>query len=107
MWALFLRPLGYDYPGKLPSPIWWRLWDLALLISSIVPVFFFGLAFGNCLLGFPFHFDSLFQDYYTGSWFELFNGFGILSRTASVLMVLMHGSAYIQGRTEGDLRELG
>ena len=27
--------------------------------------------------------------------------------TASVLMVLMYGSAYIQRRTEGDLRELG
>ncbi|WP_259425746.1 cytochrome d ubiquinol oxidase subunit II [Coxiella burnetii] len=107
MWSLFLRPPGYDYRGKLPSPIWRRSWDVALFISSIVPVFFFGLAFDNCLLGFPFHFDSLFRDYYTGSWFELFNGFGILSGTASVLMVLMHGSAYIQRRTEGDLRELG
>ncbi|WP_280123743.1 hypothetical protein [Coxiella endosymbiont of Ornithodoros amblus] len=64
-------------------------------ISSIVPVFFFVLAFANCLLEFPFHFDSLFQDYYTGSWFELLIVLEFDRGQLLFLMVLMHGSAYI------------
>ena len=108
LWALFLRPPGYDYRGKLPSYRWKRFWDWALFTSGIVPVFVFGLAFGNCLIGFPFHFDpTTFRDYYTGGLGSLFNGFSILSGIAAVLMVIMHGAAYMQRRTEGELRELG
>lgn len=108
LWSLFLRPPGYDYRGKLPSHIWRRCWDVALFISSAVPVFLFGVAFGNCLLGFPFHFDPVtFRDYYTGNFWGLLSGFAILSGIASLLMILMHGSAYVARRTEGELRELG
>jgi len=108
LWGLFLRPPGYDYRGKLPGHRWKRSWDVALFISSIVPVFLFGVAFGNCLLGFPFHFDPMtFRDFYTGNILQLLSFFGVLSGVAAVLMVLMHGSAYMQRRTEGELRKLG
>ena len=107
LWALFLRPPGFDYRGKLPNRVWRRSWDVALFISSVVPVFLFGVAFANCLLGFPFHFDPYtFRDYYTGSFLDLLNGFAILSGIASVVMVLMHGSVHTQRRTEGHLREM-
>lgn len=108
LWALYLRPPGYDYRGKLPSRRWQRFWDWALFTSGIVPVFIFGVAFGNCLIGFPFHFNAAtFRDYYTGGLASLFNGFSVLSGLAAVFMVIMHGAAYIQRRTEGELRELG
>ncbi len=108
LWSLFLRPPGYDYRNKLPSHIWRRSWDVALFISSVVPVFIFGVAFGNCLLGFPFHFDPItFRDFYTGDFWDLLSGFAILSGIASVLMVLMHGAAYTARRTEGELRAMG
>ncbi|WP_304985974.1 cytochrome d ubiquinol oxidase subunit II [Coxiella-like endosymbiont] len=70
VWAFgpFLRLPAYDYGGKLSNHIWHRLWDWVLFISSIVPVFFFGVAFGNYLLGLLFYFDPVtFRDYYTGS----------------------------------------
>ncbi len=107
LWTLFFRPTGFDYRGKIQSHAWRRFWDLGLLVSGGVPVFVFGVAMGNCLLGFPFHFDPItFRDFYTGNFGDLLSGFGILTGIVAVLMVLMHGSAYIQRRTEDHLREL-
>lgn len=107
LWSLFFRPTGFDYRSKINHHRWRRFWDFGLLVSGGLPVFIFGLAMGNCLLGFPFHFDTMtWRDYYTGNFFDLFNGFALLSGFASLLMVLMHGSAYLQQHTEGHLREL-
>lgn len=107
LWSMFFRPTGFDYRGKIESHVWRRFWDFGLLVSGGLPVFIFGLIMGNCLIGFPFHFDTMtFRDYYTGNFGQLLNGFGILSGIASLLMVLMHGAAYMQRRTEDHLREL-
>lgn len=108
LWSLFFRPTGFDYRGKINHHRWRRFWDAGLLISGGLPVFIFGVAMGNCLIGFPFYFDTTtFQNYYTGNFFGLLNGFALLSGVASVLMVLMHGSVYMQQHTEGGLRALG
>jgi cytochrome bd ubiquinol oxidase subunit II len=107
LWAFFFRATGFDYRGKINKHLWRRFWDLGLLVSGGLPVFIFGVAMGNCLLGFPFHFDPItFRDYYTGNFWGLLSGFAILTGIVSVLMVLMHGAAYIQQHTEDHLREL-
>lgn len=107
LWSLFFRATGFDYRGKIQKHAWRRFWDLGLLISGGLPVFIFGVLLGNCLLGLPFHFDEkTFRSFYTGSFWELFNGFGLLAGLISLLMVLMHGAAYIQRRTESHLREM-
>lgn len=106
LWSLFFRPTGFDYRSKLKSMRWRRFWDMGLLISGGLPVFIFGVAMGNCMIGFPFHFDPItFRDYYTGNFGGLLSGFAILSGVVSLLMVLMHGAAYMQRRTEDSIRE--
>lgn len=106
LWSLFLRPPGYDYRSKINNATWRRSWDWALFISSVVPVFVFGVAFGNCLLGFPFYFDPLtMREFYTGGLGGLLSGFGVLCGVTSIMMILMHGMAYLQRRTEGHIRE--
>lgn len=107
LYSTFLRPPGYEYRNKINSHAWRRTWDWALFFSGIIPVFVFGVAMGNCFLGFPFYFDPhTFREYYTGNFFQLLSPYGILSGCVSVLMVLMHGSVYLQRRTEGHLRKL-
>src|SRR3990167_2411299 len=107
LFSFFLRPPGYEYRNKIDSPVWRRCWDIALFISGALPVFIFGVALGNCFLGFPFYFDPhTYREFYTGSFFDLLNPYALLSGCLAVVMVLMHGSVYLQRRTEGDLRKL-
>ena len=57
LWSMILRPLGFEYRSKLPSPAWRGVWDAALFVSGLVPMVVFGAAIGNVLQGVPFHFD--------------------------------------------------
>lgn len=108
LWTTFFRPTGFDYRSKINSHAWRRFWDFGLFISGAFPVWIFGVILGNCFLGFPFHFDSFtFRDTYAGGFNGLMTGFGILAGFVSLLMIIMHGAAYMQRRTEGHLRELG
>jgi len=107
LYSLFLRPPSYEYRNKINSALWRKVWDWGLFISGVTPVFIFGVAFGNCFLGFPFYFEAhTFREFYTGDFWQLLRPFALLSGFTSVAMVLMHGSVYLQRRTEGSLRQL-
>ena len=49
--ALILRPVGFDFRGKLASTRWRNTWDWLLFVGSAVPPIIFGVAFGNLLQG--------------------------------------------------------
>ena len=101
LFALFFRPVGFDYRSKLPDPRWRRAWDWGLFAGGTVPALVFGIAFGNLLLGVPFHFDDTMRVFYTGSFWSLLNPFALLSGVVSLAMLVMHGAVYLQMRTEG------
>jgi len=101
--ALYMRPIGFDYRSKLDSPKWRSNWDWALTFGSSVPPIIFGVAFGNLLIGVPFHFDELLRIIYTGSFFALLNPFALLVGVLSLLMFVSQGAAYLQMKTEGDV----
>jgi len=103
LFALFLRPLGFEYRSKIDSPSWRSRWDWALTVGSAVPALIFGVAFGNLLLGVPFHFDDLLRIHYTGSFWALLNPFALLAGLLSLVMIVNHGAAYLQLKTEGQL----
>lgn len=107
LFANFLRPPGFEYRNKINSTTWRRTWDWALFLSGVVPVFVFGIALGNCFLGFPFYFDPhTYREFWTGNFWNLLSPYALLSGVVSVLMILMHGSVYLQRRTEGHLRKM-
>jgi cytochrome d ubiquinol oxidase subunit II len=99
LFALFFRPVGFDYRSKLADPRWRSAWDWGLFIGSFVPALVFGVAFGNLLQGVPFHFDATMRSYYTGSFWALLNPFALLAGVISVAMLVLHGSVYLQIRT--------
>jgi cytochrome d ubiquinol oxidase subunit II len=104
LFALFFRPVGFKYRNKMPSLSWRRNWDRGLFIGGFVPSLVFGVAFGNLLLGLPFHFDADMRVYYTGSFWSLLNPFALLAGAISVAMLTMHGAAYLQLRLAGVLQ---
>jgi cytochrome d ubiquinol oxidase subunit II len=103
LFALFFRPVGFDYRSKLPDPRWRDAWDWGLFAGAAVPALVFGVTFGNLLQGVPFHLDNDLRITYTGSFWELFNPFGLLAGVISVAMLIMHGAAYLQNRSEGEI----
>jgi cytochrome d ubiquinol oxidase subunit II len=103
LWALFFRPVGFDYRSKIDTPAWRNTWDWGLFIGGMVPPLIFGVAFGNLLQGVPFHFDDSLRVYYTGSFWALLNPFALLAGVVSSAMITFHGANYLMIRTEGDI----
>jgi cytochrome d ubiquinol oxidase subunit II len=105
LFALFFRPVGFDYRSKLGDARWRNAWDWGLFVGGAVPSLVFGVAFGNLLLGVPFHLDELLRPYYTGTFFALLNPFALLAGVVSFSLLTMHGGIWIQMRTSGVLTE--
>ena len=103
--ALIFRPLAFDYRGKVSHTAWKNTWDWLLFIGSAVPPIIFGVAFGNMLLGIPFHFDDTMRPIFTGSFFGLLQPFALLCGVVSIVMMIYHGANYLVLRTEGSLQQ--
>lgn len=105
LFALFFRPVGFDYRSKLDDPRWRAAWDWGLFAGGTVPALVFGVAFGNLLLGVPFHYDDSLRSTYTGSFFALLNPFALLTGLVSLTMLVMHGAIYLQLKTEAEIQQ--
>ncbi|WHS62665.1 cytochrome d ubiquinol oxidase subunit II [Pseudomonas sp. G2-4] len=101
LWALFFRPVGFDYRSKIHNAAWRSTWDWGLFVGGAVPPLVFGIAFGNLLQGVPFHFNDLLVSTYTGSFWQLLNPFALLTGVVSSAMITLQGGAYLAHRTEG------
>jgi cytochrome d ubiquinol oxidase subunit II len=101
--GLILRPVALTFRGKIDSSLWRRSWDIAFFISGVVPSLVFGVAFGNLLLGTPFHFDNALQLDYEGDFLGLLNPFALLCGAVSIAMLTMQGASYLASKSEGDV----
>jgi cytochrome bd ubiquinol oxidase subunit II len=101
LWALFFRPVGFDYRSKIANTTWRSVWDWGLFVGGTVPPLIFGVAFGNLLQGVPFQFDAYLVSTYTGSFWQLLNPFALLTGVVSTAMITMQGGSYLAHRTEG------
>lgn len=103
LFALFFRPVGFEYRSKIENPMWRAAWDWGLFGGSFVPVLVFGVAFGNLFLGVPTELDAFVRLTYHGDLFGLLNPFAILCGLVSVTLIATHGAVYLQLRTDGDV----
>ena len=105
LFALFFRPLGFDYRSKLEDKKWRKAWDWGLFAGSAIPSIIFGVAFGNLLQGVPFYLDEFLRAHYEGSLFvallPLLNPFALLCGVISFAMMTTHGAMWLQLRTDG------
>ncbi len=111
LWALFLRPVSFEYRSKMPSQKWRSFWDWALFVGSLLPALLIGVAIGNLFLGVPFQYDPITLRFFYGSsmqdtnamidLFGLLRPFALFTGVVSVVMMIMHGASYLCMRTEG------
>ncbi len=104
LWAMFLRPVGFDYRSKVADPRWRSAWDWGIFVGSAVPALLFGVAFGNVLQGVPFHYEDDMRSVYAGTFWALLNPFALLAGVLSLAMIVFHGANYLIVRTEGVLQ---
>jgi cytochrome d ubiquinol oxidase subunit II len=98
-----LRPVALVFRSKLESAGWRAAWDWAFFVSGIVPTLIFGVAFGNLLLGTPFHFDQTMQFTHEGGLLGLLNPFALLCGVISLAMLTMQGAGFLLLKSEGEV----
>lgn len=101
--GFILRPVALVFRGKMESRSWRSAWDWAFFISGLVPSLIFGVAFGNLLIGAPFHFDQAMQLTYEGGLLGLLNPFALLCGLVSVAMLTMQGASFLAMKSDGDV----
>ena len=99
--ALIVRPVAFKFRSKREDAGWRARWDWALFVSGFVPALIFGVAIGNVLQGVPFRFSDDMHIFYDGTFFGLLNPFALLCGLVSVAMLVMHGGAWLQLKTQG------
>ncbi|MFY9658699.1 MAG: cytochrome d ubiquinol oxidase subunit II [Methylocystis sp.] len=99
--GFILRPVALTYRSKRPSPGWRSFWDWAFFVSGLIPALVFGVAFGNLLLGAPFHFERGLNVVYEGDLLGLLNPFALVCGLVSVAMLTMQGGSFLASKTQG------
>ena len=98
--SLILRPVGFKYRSKRPSPAWRASWDWALFTGGFAPALVFGVAVGNVLQGVPFRLDSDLRTTFAGTFLGLFTPFTLVCGLLSVSMLVTHGAAWLTVKAE-------
>ncbi len=101
--GFILRPVAITFRSKREEPGWRQTWDWLFFVSGALPSLLFGVAFGNLLLGVPFHFDASLRFEYEGGLLGLLRPFPVLCGVVSVAMILMQGAAWLSGKSEGEI----
>jgi cytochrome d ubiquinol oxidase subunit II len=99
--ALFGRGVSFEWRGKRESERWRSGWSWALTIGSIVIPLLVGVALGDLLHGLPI--DSKHE--FTGNFFSLLTGYGLMTGVTLVVLSLLHGATFLALRTTGEIRD--
>jgi cytochrome d ubiquinol oxidase subunit II len=105
LFALFFRPVGFDYRSKLQHPTWRKAWDWGLFVGGAVPALIFGVAFGNLFLGLPFDIDTDMRIAGHGNLLDNLAPFALFCGVVSLLMLCTHGAIFLQLKTDGVVAE--
>jgi cytochrome d ubiquinol oxidase subunit II len=98
LFALIIRGVSFEFRGKVDNVSWKSAWDIAIIVSSFLPAFLFGVVFGNIFAGLPMDSSG-----YRGSFLTLFNPYGLVSGILFVLLFAVHGALYASVKTNGEL----
>jgi len=98
LFALIIRGVSFEFRGKIDKPSWKGAWDKTIIITGFLIALLFGITFGNIFQGLPMDGTG-----YHGSFFALFNPYGVLTGVFFLALFAMHGALYVSVKTEGEL----
>jgi cytochrome d ubiquinol oxidase subunit II len=99
--ALIVRGLSFEWRGKIAATRWGTTWAWCLTIGSAGIPLVVGIALGDLLHGLPINQDHV----YTGSFWDLFTGFGVWTGVTLVALSLQSGASFLALKTTGVVRD--
>jgi cytochrome d ubiquinol oxidase subunit II len=99
--ALIVRGVSFEYRGKRQAARWTRTWDGLMVAGSLLAPLLIGLVLGDLLHGLPINSSQE----YTGSFWDLFQPYGLFTGITFVLICLLSGATFLCLKTTDDLRE--
>jgi cytochrome d ubiquinol oxidase subunit II len=101
LFFLIIRVVSFEWREKNESPRWRTAWMWANAIGSFGASLIWGVALSNLLYGVPINSNGDFS----GTFWDLFNGYTVLGGVTIVTLFAFHGSTFLTQRTTGDLCE--
>jgi cytochrome d ubiquinol oxidase subunit II len=98
--ALIIRGVSFEYRGKSADKRWRSTWDWGLSIGSLLVPFVIGVALGDLLAGLPINSSHE----YTGTFWDLFQPYAVITGITLVAICLMHGATFIAMKTTDEIR---
>jgi cytochrome bd ubiquinol oxidase subunit II len=101
LFFLIIRVVSFEWRSKGEGIRWRALWTGANALGSFGASFVWGVALANLLYGVPINSNGDF----TGTFWDLFNGYTVLAGLTLVVVFAFHGATFLTLRTRGDLCE--
>jgi cytochrome d ubiquinol oxidase subunit II len=98
--ALIVRGVSFEYRGKSQDKRWRDAWSLALTVGSLLTPLLLGIALGDLLAGLPVNASHEF----TGTFWDLFQPYGVMTGVTLVALCLLHGATFITLKTTDEVR---
>ena len=110
LWLLILRGTSIEFRNHLHSAVWEPVWDFLFCASSLLLAVFFGAALANVVRGVPldqsgYFFEPLWTNFRLGEQTGILDWYTILVGVQALLVLVMHGSLWLQLKTDGDLNQ--
>ncbi len=99
--ALMARGVSFEFRAKRDSDRWRGGWTWALTIGSALVPLLIGVGLGDLLNGLPI--DH--QENFTGNFFDLLTGYGLMTGVTLLALCLLHGATFLALRTTGEIRD--
>jgi cytochrome bd ubiquinol oxidase subunit II len=101
LFFLIIRVVSFEWREKSESPGWRTVWMWANAVGSFGASLIWGIGLSNLLHGVPINSSGDFS----GTFWDLFNGYTVLGGVTIVLLFAFHGATFLTLRTTGDLCE--
>ncbi|MGC4091165.1 MAG: cytochrome d ubiquinol oxidase subunit II [Polyangiaceae bacterium] len=108
VWCLMLRGVAIELRSHVDNAEWRSFWDVLFALTSALLAFLFGVALGNVVRGLPLDAEEvstlpLFTNFRASGQVGLLDWYTLLVGAFSLALLTLHGSLFLQYRTEGEI----
>src|SRR3974390_2421978 len=106
LWLLILRGTSIEFRNHIKNGVWILFWDFLFSLSSLLLAVFLGAALGHVVRGVPLDdSDYFFEPLWTNFQFRdnpgILDWYTVLVGVTALAALMMHGSLWVQMKTEG------